>query len=166
EGDTIDFAVSNEMGPTPGALGYPARREFFTMLWNLLPGMTISVILGLVVLYQIDFNQLISALQPVQYSLLGAAVFVTVLTLFIRVWRWQYLLQPVKSMRTLHLCSATAIGFMANMLLPARAGEVVRAHIIGRKEQVSTLASFATIVVERVLDLLSILLLFALLLVL
>ncbi len=136
------------------------------MQWNLLPGIIISVILGLFILYQIDFNQLISALQPVQYSLLVSAVLVTILTLFIRAWRWQYLLQPVKSVRTLHLCSATAIGFMANMLLPARAGEVVRAHIISRKEEVSTLASFATIVVERVLDLLSVLLLFALLLVL
>ena len=56
------------------------------------------------------------------------------------------------------LLSATSIGFMANMLLPARAGEVVRAYIIGQKERLGTMASLATIVVERVADLMSILL--------
>jgi uncharacterized protein (TIRG00374 family) len=47
---------------------------------------------------------------------------------------------------------------MANMLLPAHAGEVIRAYIVGRKVQVNTLASLGTIVVERVMDFVAILL--------
>jgi uncharacterized protein (TIRG00374 family) len=51
------------------------------------------------------------------------------------------------------------------MLLPAHAGEVVRAYVLSRKEQVNTMASLATIVVERVADLVSILLILVLVLV-
>src|SRR5262245_62033437 len=129
----IDFAVSNGRdgdytggsvlsglmvvtGNHYSAVCLPGERGCFYMPWNVLPGITITVTLGLVILYHIDLNPLLSALQPVQYSLLVEAVFVPILTLFIRAWRWQYLLQPVKSVRTLQLCSATAIGFIANML--------------------------------------------------
>jgi uncharacterized protein (TIRG00374 family) len=44
------------------------------------------------------------------------------------------------------------IGFMANNVLPARIGEFVRAYAIGKKENLSKSLSFATIVVERILD--------------
>ena len=41
---------------------------------------------------------------------------------------------------------------MANFLFPARAGEVVRAFVVGRREGVSKSAAFATIVLERLFD--------------
>src|SRR5450756_2156891 len=41
---------------------------------------------------------------------------------------------------------------MANNVLPARLGELVRAHLLGEKEQVSRSLSFATIMLERLLD--------------
>jgi uncharacterized protein (TIRG00374 family) len=50
------------------------------------------------------------------------------------------------------LFHATAIGFMANNILPARVGEFIRAYVLGSKERISKTASFATIVVERLFD--------------
>jgi uncharacterized protein (TIRG00374 family) len=65
------------------------------------------------------------------------------------------MLLPVKSIPTWSLFSATAIGFMANNLLPARLGEIVRAYVLGRHEKISISAAFATIVYERIVDVFS-----------
>lgn len=85
----------------------------------------------------------------------GAAV---ILSLLIRAVRWKLLLGPVKVIPIRSLFAATMIGAMGNNVLPARLGEVVRADAIGRKENVSRSASFATIVVERMVDLFTVLL--------
>jgi uncharacterized protein (TIRG00374 family) len=69
-----------------------------------------------------------------------------------RAWRWQYLLKPLKSVRFSNSMSATAIGLMANMILPARLGEIVRAVVLGQRERIDKSASFATVVVDRLLD--------------
>ena len=74
------------------------------------------------------------------------------MAMIIRSYRWGYILQPVKRARYRNLFSAISIGFMANFLFPARLGECVRAYIIGRREEISKTASFATIVVERLFD--------------
>ncbi len=56
---------------------------------------------------------------------------------------------------------ATVIGFTATFLLPGRVGEVLRPYLLARKEGFSAAATFATIVVERVLDLVAVLMLFS-----
>ena len=128
------------------------------MKWNVLLGIVISVGFVLGILYQVDFTQLLTVLQSVHPMPLALAAVLSIFTHLIRAWRWRYLLEPVKLVPTLPLFSAVSIGFMANMLLPAHAGEVVRAYIIGRKTQVNTMASLGTIVVERVMDCVAILL--------
>jgi glycosyltransferase 2 family protein len=128
------------------------------MKWNVLLGIVISVGFVLGILYQVDFTQLLTALQSVHLASLALAALLLLFTHLIRAWRWRYLLEPVKLVATLPLFSAVSIGFMANMLLPAHAGEVVRAYIIGRRAHVNTMASFGTIVVERVMDFVAILL--------
>ncbi|PYR55400.1 MAG: hypothetical protein DMF85_19680, partial [Acidobacteria bacterium] len=55
---------------------------------------------------------------------------------------------------------ATVIGFAASFLLPARAGEVLRPYLLARRENLPATAAFATIILERLLDLLTVLLLF------
>jgi glycosyltransferase 2 family protein len=122
------------------------------MKWNVLLGIVISVGFVAGIFYQVDFTQLLTALQSVHPVPFALTAILMVFTHVIRAWRWRYLLEPVKLVPTLPLFSAVCIGFMANMLLPAHAGEVIRAYIIGRKAQVSTMASFGTIVVERLMD--------------
>src|SRR5204862_5789578 len=58
------------------------------------------------------------------------------------------------------LYSATMIGFMANNLLPLRLGEFVRARALGRRENLSKTTVFATVVVERVVDMITLLAIF------
>lgn len=136
-----------------------------SMKWNVLLGLAVSAAFMLVIFYQIDFAQLMTALQSVAVLPVFLSAGLLVFTHLIRAWRWQYLMEPVKRIALPPLFSAIAIGFLANMLLPAHAGEVVRAYVIAQKEQVSTLASLATIVIARVADFVSIVFILVLLLV-
>jgi uncharacterized protein (TIRG00374 family) len=70
----------------------------------------------------------------------------------IRSLKWQVLLQPVKRCSFWRLNAATLIGLMANNLLPARAGEFVRAYAGARIEAIPFSMAFATVVIDRVLD--------------
>ena len=92
--------------------------------------------------------------------LLLLAVAVTTATFPVRAIRWRYLLAPVQPGSPFRSrFAAVCIGFMANNLLPARAGEIARAYSYGRLESVSAATAFATVVVERFLDGVAILLL-------
>jgi len=78
--------------------------------------------------------------------------------LWIRSVRWGVLLKPVKSVGMRDLFPSTIIGFMANNLFPARVGEFVRALVLGRRTNVRATSAFATIVLERMFDGMTILL--------
>lgn len=80
----------------------------------------------------------------------GIAVYL--LAVWVRAWRWHYLLRPVKAVETKVMFPLVAIGYLANNILPARAGEVVRAVLLKDKQGVSISASLATVIVERVFD--------------
>jgi uncharacterized protein (TIRG00374 family) len=75
--------------------------------------------------------------------------------------RWQYLLRPIGSVHFTNALRTTIIGFAASALLPARAGEVLRPYLLARREGLSATAAFATIILERLLDTLMVLALFA-----
>jgi uncharacterized protein (TIRG00374 family) len=92
---------------------------------------------------------------------LALAVIVTGITYAIRSLRWQYLLAPIGKTHFTTAFRTTVIGFAATFLLPARAGEVIRPYLLARKEGLNATAAFATIILERLLDLLVVLMLFA-----
>jgi hypothetical protein len=123
------------------------------MKWQALFGIGLSIVLGAFVLTQMDFDRLGTAFQTAQYRFVILAALVQISTHLVRAVRWGYLFEAVKPVSLGALVSATAIGFMANMVLPAHAGEVVKAYVISRREQVSTMTALATIVMERMGDL-------------
>ena len=94
--------------------------------------------------------------------LLVLAVGVTLMTYVLRAFRWQYLLAPIGPTRFATAFQTTVIGFAASFLLPARAGEVLRPYLLARREGLPPTACFATIILERLLDLVTVLLLFGL----
>jgi glycosyltransferase 2 family protein len=95
-------------------------------------------------------------------DLLVAGFFAVILTYVIRAWRWQYLLHPIGPTRFRTAFRTTVIGFAALGVLPARAGDVLRPYLLARQEGLLVSATFATIVMERVLDLIAVLALLAL----
>src|SRR4029450_2942677 len=93
-------------------------------------------------------------------GLLVVGVFVTLMTYAWRAFRWQYLLAPIGPARFSTAFQTTVIGFAASFLLPTRAGEVLRPYLLAGAQGLPPPACFATIILERLLDLVTVLLLF------
>jgi uncharacterized protein (TIRG00374 family) len=79
----------------------------------------------------------------------------------VRTIRWRYLLDPIGPTRFAPVLKATVLGFAALAVLPARAGDVIRPYMVARSENLGVASVFATIVMERVLDLIAVLSLLA-----
>jgi len=108
-----------------------------------------------------DFRQVGAEISRARVDLLLASLVIIGLTYCFRAARWQYLLRPVGHVHFGPALKTTIIGFAASSLLPARAGELLRPYLLARKEGLSATATFATIIVERLLDTITVLLLFA-----
>jgi glycosyltransferase 2 family protein len=102
--------------------------------------------------------------RPEWLALSLASMFVN---LAIRAIRWRYLLEPLGKTTFGESFRATAVGFAASSVLPARAGEVIRPYFLARQmrhehgEGVTATGAFATIIVERLLDVVTVLVLLA-----
>lgn len=79
----------------------------------------------------------------------------------VRAIRWRYLLDPIGPTRFVPVLKATILGFAALALLPARAGDVIRPYLVARTEGLNAASVFATVVMERALDLIAVLTLLA-----
>ena len=92
------------------------------------------------------------ALEDANYWYLIPATAVLGVAISARCVRWSILMRPVAPMSPGRLFPYAIIGYMANNLLPARAGELVRAYVLGDREHVSKMGTFGTIAVERLFD--------------
>jgi uncharacterized protein (TIRG00374 family) len=120
--------------------------------WQLWIGIGISVLFLYLALRGLGLDDLGEALRQADYWWLIPGVLVYFMGVWVRSWRWHYLLKPLKSISTLKLFPIVTIGYMGNNIYPARAGEILRAVILKRHEEVPISASLATIIVERVFD--------------
>ncbi|MGD0586169.1 MAG: lysylphosphatidylglycerol synthase transmembrane domain-containing protein [Oryzomonas sp.] len=125
------------------------KRTFDLKFWL---GIGISVFFMALLFRKIDFHQLAAALRMVDYRYIALAVVFTFISYFLRAVRWHYLLISEKAISLAALYPATIIGYMANNLLPARLGEFVRAYVLARREGLETPAVFASLVIDRLFD--------------
>jgi uncharacterized protein (TIRG00374 family) len=102
-----------------------------------------------------DLHEVSAHLAAANYWYLIPASALTIFAFWIRAVRWGVLLHPLKPIPLGQLFSATMVGFMCNNLLPMRLGELVRAWVIGRSAHIRASAAFATIIIERLFDLFS-----------
>jgi uncharacterized protein (TIRG00374 family) len=100
--------------------------------------------------------------RSARLSLLILAIGFVVPTFWIRTFRWQQLLRPIGRTRFRTVFRAGVIGFAALSILPARVGDLLRPYLVARQDGLLFTATFATIVMERVLDLIAVLTLMAL----
>lgn len=107
-----------------------------------------------------DWNQFSAALRNVDWSWLILAQALVMATYVGRALRWEVMLRPLRKDASLWgIFTSTVIGFTA-VLLFGRAGEAVRPYLIAKKENISFSSQIAAWIVERMLDLLMILLIF------
>jgi len=81
---------------------------------------------------------------------------------WVRALRWRHLTDPIRPIGNAPLWRATAVGFMANNLFPLRVGEVARCWYLAREVEVSAAAVFGTVILERVIDTVSVIAMVAL----
>ncbi len=126
---------------------------------RLLLGGMLGVGLLLLFLRGVQWSALLAALGSARKLDLFLVVLITAVMYLFRAWRWGYLLAPLAKVPFGHLLSATIVGFMSGLLVP-RAGEILRPYLVGRRHAVKTSAAFASIIVERLFDLITVILLF------
>ncbi len=120
--------------------------------WQFWLGVLISVLFIWLALRGLRLDQFWQAVKTANYWWLLPGMAVYFVAVWARAWRWHYLLQPIKDIPTNEMFPITTIGYMGNNIYPARAGEVLRAVVLKRREGVSVSASLATIIVERIFD--------------
>lgn len=120
--------------------------------WEFWVGLFISGLFLWLALRGLNLGNFWVALQSANYWWILPGVAVYFVGVWARAWRWHYLLGPIKKIPTRAMFPITTIGYMGNNIYPARAGEVLRAVILKRKEGVPVSASLATIIVERIFD--------------
>lgn len=123
-----------------------------------LVSLLISALFLYLALRGLDFGAIGQSLAQVQYGMLIPAMLIHLASFWVRGLRWRSMLIHLKPVTSRALFPPLAISYLANNTLPMRAGEVVRAYLVGRNEGISKAASFSSIVLERVCDGLTLLL--------
>jgi hypothetical protein len=127
---------------------------------HLILGLVIAGLALFLTFRNVSFQAIYQSIRELEVQYLPLAFLVFFSSFAVRVYRWHYLCRTIKSIPPRRFYSPMMIGFMGN-LLPLRAGEFIRAYLLGKREGIGFSASFATIVVERIFDMASILVLFA-----
>ena len=125
--------------------------------WKFYLGLVIGAFFLYLAMRKLDYAAMWAAFSLIRWPMILLSVFVYYLTYLIRTIRWRYLAMPIKPMGLRTIFSATAIGFGANNMFPARLGEIIRCVVLGRMERVRASAVLATVVVERLFDMLAVL---------
>jgi hypothetical protein len=110
----------------------------------------------------VNVDNMLAQIRSARLPYVAAAVVVSLSGFLFRILRWRYLLAPVKWTRVRPLAEAVFVGWAATAILPGRVGEIARAVLIRQREGVRASAAFGTIVLERLLDALAVLMLVAL----
>jgi uncharacterized protein (TIRG00374 family) len=121
--------------------------------------LVLALVAGLMILFfsRLDLRGVLREIFNANPLWLAFALVTMIVNLAIRAWRWQYLLEPLGTATFGNAFRATAVGFAASAVLPARAGEVIRPYFLSRREQLSATGAFATVILERVLDMITVL---------
>ena len=104
--------------------------------------------------------EVLRALSQANYFGFAAVMATTLIGFWIRAVRWGSLIHEPRPIRSGNLFGATMIGFMANNVLPLRLGEFIRPWALARRENLSRSTLFATVVVERAIDMVTLLVIF------
>jgi uncharacterized protein (TIRG00374 family) len=119
------------------------------LLGKIFLGLAVSMGLLVYCFWNVDLRVVAARLRETLWTFLALSVALNFFSLWVRALRWSYLFPP--RTHPTHLFRALMIGYMGNNILPLRAGELVRIYVASRHGQ-GFWTTFATVVVERVLD--------------
>ena len=116
----------------------------------------ISVAITLVCLYfsfkGINWSYFFSKITDGKYAYLSVIFLISSVNNLIRAFRWRLLLSKEKKIPLFQVFWANMVGYMGNTIFPARAGEIIRSVYLGKEQGISTSFVFATCIIERLFD--------------
>ena len=115
-------------------------------------GIAISVAALAILLRSVDVADALDVLRQADLAIVLLMVVSVVLDVAARGARWRALLASIRQLAYLRVLGYTFVGYLANNVLPARLGELVRSHALGEGEGMSRTTVLGTVVVERIVD--------------
>lgn len=123
----------------------------------------ISVILAALFLYLalrgLDWQVFFVTIKSAQYAYLPLVILWGSISLLIRAVRLRVLLTSEKKLPVSNVFWANMAGYLGNNILPARAGELIRAAYLARKNNISATYALTVGLVERLMDLIALIVL-------
>ena len=107
-----------------------------------------------------DFESFMHNISAVNINGICIAVALLIFSCVPRALRWKFLIEPFESMSFYHVLSATMIGYFGNGILVFRLGEFLKAFVLAKEHKITFPQAFGTVIAERILDLLMVLLIF------
>ena len=98
-------------------------------------------------------------LSSVNYGLLLFAMGLMIFSVLVRAYRWKLILKPFENFRINPLFESTMLGYFGNNVLPFRLGEVLRGYSLSKVSPLTFSVTLGTIILERILDMLGLILL-------
>ncbi len=128
---------------------------------NNLTGLVVGLLVSVVVIWflfrDLDWPSLSSYFERINYQFIPIVLLFSWSSYWLRALRWKLLIPTNNSVALKNLYHATSLGLLASWILPLRAGEFIRPWALSKSDKVSFSSAFASIVVERVFDVLALL---------
>jgi uncharacterized protein (TIRG00374 family) len=115
-------------------------------------GIVVSVVALYLVLRSVDLARAWDVLRSATPGWIAVMLLLVLVDVTARGLRWRWLLRPIAPVPPPRVIGYTFMGYLANNVLPARLGELVRSHALGQGEGLSRTTVLGTVVVERVID--------------
>ncbi|MBU2530041.1 MAG: flippase-like domain-containing protein [Elusimicrobia bacterium] len=119
---------------------------------SIIGGLAFGILLMYLAFRNIDIKNLVEIYSQTNPLYLIPLAFLLIIEVFVRGLRWKILLDPVKKIKVMDTFKLEAIGLAFNNILPLRLGEIIRGVLCARKLDISVITVFSTILVERVMD--------------
>lgn len=124
---------------------------------QILVGLTISLAALYLALRDVHWGDVRGAVGNANYALVAVAAALLSATLVLRAMRWRLLFHPLRGLRLWHLFGALNVAYLINNVVPFQVGDLGRAYLLSELEKISATRSLSTVVVERILDVLTLL---------
>jgi len=121
-------------------------------VYKFILGALFALIFLLLAFRQVDFGQLMHTLKSIKSGYVCLAFLVLFINTVFRAMRWKLLLSPIGVSSTGVLLSTLLIGHAGNIIFPAHIGEIIRVYILRNRTTIPASAALATIVTERLID--------------